>query len=295
MSDPFDHLAALPGLRRLFDLVWRTFGVNPALVSMDGRCVVVFEKEARAQPFCQALNGTAGGQRLCTMCDQSKFLDARRDALALRYRCHAGLREFIIPVIREGQTIALLQCGQVHDHSPSTANWHEAEKSLRTAGIHGAAWRRLLHGNRVLAPERQEDLLDLLELVAARLAHAHERELGVAPGQRHAALGRAMTYIESNLSERLSIEQIARAAAISPRTLMRLFRNEAGASVVGFILQRRVARARQLLRQTGRTCAEIAFECGFGSVQHFNRMFRRFERASPTQWRAARPFHGFEG
>jgi AraC-like DNA-binding protein len=288
MPDPFDHLMALPGLRRLFDLVWRTFGVNPALVSMDGGRVVIFEKETRAQPFCRALNGTAGGQQLCTMCDQSKFLDARRDALTLRYRCHAGLREFIIPVIRDGQTMAFMQCGQVHDRSPSTADWHAAQKSLRTVGIHGGPLRRLFHDNRVLSLERQDDLLDLLELVAARLAHSHARELSAAPGQRQATLGRAMMYIESNLSEHLSVEQIAHAVNLSRRTLMRLFRNEAGASVIGFILQRRVARARQLLLQNCRTCAEIAFECGFGSVQHFNRIFRRFEKASPTEWRAQR-------
>ena len=68
---------------------------------------------------------------------------------------------------------------------------------------------------------------------------------------------------------------------------MRLFRKQVGASVVDFILRRRIARARQLLQREGRTCAEIAFECGFGSVQHFNRIFRRFENVSPTEWRAA--------
>jgi hypothetical protein len=35
-------LINLPGLRRLFGLAWRTFGVNPALVSMDGQRVVIF-------------------------------------------------------------------------------------------------------------------------------------------------------------------------------------------------------------------------------------------------------------
>src|SRR6185295_10999259 len=98
-------------------------------------------------------------------------------------------------------------------------------------------------------------------------------------------LGRAMTYIETHLSERLTVEAIAHTANLSTRSLMRLFRKEVDATVVDFILRRRVARARQLLQQGGMTCAEIAFECGFGSVQHFNRTFRRLENASPTEWR----------
>ena len=99
------------------DCDWRF----PAFVSLDGQRVVIFDHVARAQPFCRALNALPGGTALCGMCDQSKFLAARRDGQALRYRCHAGLREFVIPVIRDGQTIALLQCGQVHDRAPSAA------------------------------------------------------------------------------------------------------------------------------------------------------------------------------
>ena len=287
MTNAFEQLLALPGLPRLFDLAWRTFGVNPALVSMDGRRVVIFEQEARAQPFCRALNALPGGTALCTMCDRSKFLEARRDGHTLRYRCHAGLREFVIPVIRDGQTIALLQCGQVHDRAPSAAEWREARKSLVSAGIRAPELRALFQRNRVLAPARQEDLLELLALIAARLAHADERELRTAPGQTQAALGRAMTYIETHLADRITVAAIARAANLSIRTLMRVFRKEVGATVVDFILRRRIARARQLLRQPERTCAEIAFECGFGSVQHFNRIFRRHENTSPTQWRLA--------
>ncbi|MFO1497744.1 MAG: helix-turn-helix domain-containing protein [Verrucomicrobiota bacterium] len=288
--DPFDQLLSLPGLRRLFDLAWRTFGVNPALVSMDGRRLVIFEHEARAQPFCGALQHVPGGPQLCAMCDQSKFLDARRGAQTLRYRCHAGLREFIIPVIRDGQIIALLQCGQVHDRVPSAAEWREARKSLQSAGIRAPVFRSLFYRNRVLEPDRQSDLLDLLELIASRLAHADERELRTGPGQVQAALGRAMTYIEAHLAEHVAVAAVARAANLSTRSLMRFFRKEVNTTVVEFILRRRIARARQLLQQNGRTCAEIAFECGFGSVQHFNRIFRRFESASPTEWRdRARP------
>ncbi len=283
----FDQLLALPDLRRLFDLTYRTFGVNPALVSMDGQRVVIFDPQVRAQPFCRALNAVPGGEELCALCDRSKFLEARRDGQALRYRCHAGLREFIIPVIRDGQTIALLQCGQVHDRIPSAAEWREARKSLVSAGIRVPVLRSLFQRNRVLSPDQQDDLLDLLVLVAARLAHSDEREFRTSPGQTQAALGRAITYIETHLADRLTVEAIARMANLSKRSLMRLFQKQVGSTLGDFIQRRRIARARQFLQQEGRTCAEIAFECGFGSVQHFNRIFRRHENASPTAWRLA--------
>ena len=287
--DAFDQLASMPGLRELFDNVWRLFGVNPALVSPDGRRFVLFEAADRAQPFCGWLQADATGRRLCGMCDQTRFLEARRSALALRYRCHAGLREFIVPVVRNGEVIALLQCGQVHDRRPTAAEWRSARQDLVQAGIKPGPLRRLFQQYRVLGEDRQTDLLSVLELVANRLAHADEQRLLPQPGRTSLQLGRAVMFIEVHLGERLTLLVIARAAALSTRSLIRLFRKEVGTSVVEFILRRRVARALDLLRRTDHTCAEIAFEVGFGSVQHFNRVFRRYQHASPREWRQRRP------
>ncbi len=203
----------------------------------------------------------------------------------LRYRCHAGLTEFIVPVIRDGEIVALLQCGQVHDRRPTAAEWRTARQDLVAVGINSGPLRGLFRQNRVLTQERQEDLLHLLELIATRLSHADEHRLLPEPGRTRMQLGRAVTFIEAHLGERLSLAVIARAAGVSTRSLARLFRKELGTSVVSFILQRRIARARDLLRRTDDTCAEIAFAAGFGSVQHFNRIFRRQQQMSPGDWR----------
>jgi AraC-like DNA-binding protein len=285
----FDQLATMPGLRGLLEIAWRIFGVNPALVSADGRRVVIFEEESRSQPFCAALQRDPAGRTLCAMCDQGRFLESRRSALALRYRCHAGLSEFIVPVIRDGEIIALLQCGQVHDRRPTVAEWRTARQDLVNAGVNSAPLRPLFQQNRVLPQDRQEDLLNLLELIASRLAHADEHHLLAEPGRTKMQLGRAITFIEVHLGERLTLAVIARAANLSTRSLVRLFRKEVGTSVVEFILRRRVSRACDLLRRTDHTCAEIAFEVGFGSVQHFNRIFRRLRRMSPGEWRQRAP------
>jgi AraC-like DNA-binding protein len=281
----FDQLAAMPGLRSLLDLAWRVFGVNPALVSPDGKCVVIFEPDQRAQPFCAALERDPAGRALCAMCDQSRFLEARHSALALRYRCHAGLNEFIVPVIRDGEMIALLQCGQVHDREPTAAEWRTARQDLVKAGIKSGPLRALFQQNRVLPEDRQGDLLNLLELIASRLAHADEHQLLSEPGRRQMHLGRAVTFIEVHLGEPLKLAGIAAAAGLSTRSLVRIFQKEVGTTVVDFILRRRIARAKDRLRKTDRTCAEVAFEAGFGSVQHFNRIFRRHEHVPPGEWR----------
>jgi AraC-like DNA-binding protein len=284
--DKFDELAAWPGLSRLFALAWKTFGVNPALVSLDGVRCVLFDRATREQPFCHKLMSIPAGQQLCAMCDRSKYLEARRDGEALRYRCHAGLREFIVPVIRDGEVIALVQCGQVHDREPTDEEWDIARASLNNAGIRDRAFRELFRRNRFMTPESQEDLLDLLDLIARRLAAADEVAARTSPRRTQLCLGKAMTYIESHLADPLTLAEVARASGLSERTLMRLFKREVKASVVEFIQRRRIARARRELQASDATCAEIAFASGFGSIQHFNRVFRHCEGESPMEWRA---------
>jgi AraC-like DNA-binding protein len=281
----FDQLAAMPGLRNLSDLAWRLFGVNIAMVSPDGQRAIIFDLKKRTQPFCSALGECEAGRALCDMCDRNRFLEARRNARMLRYRCHAGLTEFIVPVVRNGETIGLLQCGQVHDRPPTEAEWRAARQDLVTAGIESGPLRKRFRQNRVLSQNRQEDLLNLLELIANRLSHTDEQRLLPEPGRTRVQLGRAVTFIEVHLGERLTLLEIARAAGVSTRSLARLFRKEVGTSVVEFILRRRIARARDLLQGTDHSCSEIAFEAGFGSVQHFNRVFRRLEETSPREWR----------
>ena len=177
------------------------------------------------------------------MCDRARFIEARRNALALRYRCHAGLTEFIVPVVRNGEIVALLQCGQVHDRRPTAAEWRATRQHLVSVGIDSGPLKKLFQRNRVLPHDRQADLLNLLELVANRLSHADEHRLLPEPGRPGAQLGRAVTFIEVHLGERLTWGVIARAAGVSTRSLARLFRKEVGTSVVEFILRRRIARA----------------------------------------------------
>jgi AraC-like DNA-binding protein len=281
----FDQLAGMVGFRSLCDLAWRLFGVNVALVSPDGQRAVIFDLEGRTQPFCSALGQSDAGRALCDMCDRNRFLEARREARMLRYRCHAGLTEFIVPIVRNGETIGLLQCGQVHDRPPTDAEWRVARQGLVSAGINSSPLRKRFKQNRVLPQDRQEDLLNLLELIASRLSHADEQRLLPEPGRTRVQLGRAVTFVEVHLGERLSSREIARAAGVSTRSLARLFRKEVGTSMVEFILRRRIARARDLLRRTDHSCSEVAFEVGFGSVQHFNRIFRRLQETSPREWR----------
>jgi AraC-like DNA-binding protein len=77
----------------------------------------------------------------------------------------------------------------------------------------------------------------------------------------------------------------AEAAGLSPAHFSHVFHRATGETFTRFVQARRVAEAKRLLETTPKEITTICFECGFNSLTHFNRVFRRFERCSPRQYR----------
>ncbi|WP_020673660.1 GlxA family transcriptional regulator [Amycolatopsis nigrescens] len=93
-------------------------------------------------------------------------------------------------------------------------------------------------------------------------------------------------WLEANLHRRLSIEEIARYAETSVRTLSRRFQRELGTSPQQWLLSARVRRAQQLLETTELTVDQIATSCGFGPSENLRYHFGRLAKVTPTAYRA---------
>ena len=74
---------------------------------------------------------------------------------------------------------------------------------------------------------------------------------------------------------------------VSPCQFCRVFRAATGLRLTDYIGRLRVERAKVLLANASVGIAEVAYAVGFGSISHFNAVFRRCLEQSPTQYRAA--------
>ncbi|MEU5888834.1 AraC family transcriptional regulator [Streptomyces sp. NPDC047461] len=108
-----------------------------------------------------------------------------------------------------------------------------------------------------------------------------------SPGPRHPALRTAMAHIEEHLAGPLGIPAIARAAGVSHTHLTRLFREDTGSTVVGYIRHRRMERARHLLIASTLAIPAIAAAVGISDLQAFNKTCRKELGASPRAVRQA--------
>lgn len=99
----------------------------------------------------------------------------------------------------------------------------------------------------------------------------------------------AMTLIESNIEEPLTVPAIARELGVSQRQLERLFKKHVGCTVVQFSLLLRLQNARVLLISTNLSVHEIAVASGFNTLSHFAHAFGKFFGRRPSEYREAWP------
>ena len=94
-------------------------------------------------------------------------------------------------------------------------------------------------------------------------------------------LKQAIDYIQAHLETDISLDEIAACVGISRYYFCRLFKQSTGLSPHQFVIQQRVERAKQLLRQGKMSLTEVAIACGFSHSSHLHRHFKRLTGVTP--------------
>jgi AraC family transcriptional regulator len=153
----------------------------------------------------------------------------------------------------------------------------------RTFGIGGAQINHLIGALVAEASSRTASGLAFVESVTAALAlqlvrHAGETTHapvpsrgGLAPGVRRRILER----MDAPAGARLSIDELAREAGLSPAHFARAFKRSVGHAPHQHLMMLRLERARRLLEATSPILSSVALEAGFADQAHFTRAFKR--------------------
>lgn len=136
------------------------------------------------------------------------------------------------------------------------------------AGVANAVGRRL-----VVPPHRQGGQAQYVEQPLVE-----DPDLSLAP---------VLAWAEQHLAEPITVEELARRACTSVRTLARRFELQLGTSPLRWLIQRRVQAAREQLEGTDAGLERVAEQCGFGSAQNLRLHFGRATGVSPAAYRRA--------
>lgn len=133
-----------------------------------------------------------------------------------------------------------------------------------------------------------QDYIELLMIHLIRKQSGHD-DFPRLPmdGEKNDFFNSISSYLEDNISEKLTVSGIAEEFSISPSTLKKLFRENSGIGTMEYVMKLRIQRAKEMLRDGKYSCTEIAAKCGFCSIHHFSKSFRSHTGMSPTEYVAS--------
>ena len=131
-------------------------------------------------------------------------------------------------------------------------------------------------------------LLDLLQEMANApsrkvLASPHYSEKFPAMGDKR--IDKIISFINSNYTRKLRLDEIAEKANMNSTAFCRYFKENTGKTLLQYVMEMRVGYACKLLAVGNMDISQIALECGFDSITHFNRTFKQWTQLTPTQYR----------
>jgi len=98
-------------------------------------------------------------------------------------------------------------------------------------------------------------------------------------------LSKVFQFIEQHYRESINLEDVAQVAGYSPAYLTSLVQERTGRTIKRWIIERRMAQSRRLLKTTTNSIRQVAELSGYTDAGYFTRQFRKFHGVSPQVWR----------
>jgi len=167
--------------------------------------------------------------------------------------------------------------------------------------LHGTPWTQAFFEAVRYLPEQEQERycvfksVELLYLLCTEASESDESPSGNGCSASHSLL-EVKAYIQTHLSEKLTIAFLCKQFSVSPTFLKEGFRRAYGVPIHSFLIQQRLRRTQELICTTRMPIQQIAQAVGYEGMSQFNAAFKREYGMTPGQYRkmsetaTSRPF-----
>jgi AraC-like DNA-binding protein len=236
--------------------------------------------------FCAIMAGKSRACAACLQVQQSLAENARETART--EMCQVGMCDTAVPVRLGEQLVGFLHTGQVFKKKPTENQFRKVVELARQWGIQNTEveMKEAFFGARVLNQREHEAVVKLLEIFASHLSELSNQIVVQLNNAEPPMITRAKEYIKQNHAEDLSLGRVAKAVNTSTFYFCKMFKKGTGLNFTEYVSRLRIENAKNLLLNPNLRISEIAYQVGFQSLTHFNRVFKSIVGESPTNYRA---------
>ena len=240
---------------------------------------------ANENPFCELM---AKSNRICAAClEVQRKLTEKAGSRSRTATCFAGLTDSAVPIRVGDQLIGFLQTGQVLLNQPTKFRFEKTARTLVNWGVKVdlSKAREAYFHSRVLSRKQYRGMVRLLEIFGRHLSILSNQIAVESSAAEPAPVVKAKHFIAQNQDNALCLATVAKAVNTSTFYFCKLFKRATGLTFTDYLSRVRIEKAKTLLSDPNRRVSETAYEVGFQSLTHFNRIFRKITGQSPTRYR----------
>ena len=230
--------------------------------------------------YCAIAKSTTKGGKTCLRCKMLANTKAIRTKEPFGGYCLYGLYEIAYPVISDGTVVAIVYVGN------AVIDKKKSEERIRRT-----CKRTLVNPHRLISEldsceqlDSPDELFGIGELVADYLKWLYD----LTPKSKHEM--HWLVYLMKRHADELhqgdvSLSELAKTYQKNEKYLGRLFKKEMGISYNEYKQDKKLEKAKRLLRKSDDKIINIALECGFNNISYFNRSFQKKYGCTPSEYR----------
>jgi AraC-like DNA-binding protein len=237
-------------------------------------------------PLCAIMSQKSRACAACLQLQEKLCLKAAKGAETMT--CAVGLSDSAVPVWMSDRLIGFLQIGQVFRKKPTAAQFEKVVKLCADWGIEASreTLKQAFFAGKVVSPKEHESAIKLLVIFAQHLSMVSNQVFIQRENAEPPVIAKARAFILEHQTEELSLTQVAKAVNMSSYYFCKMFKKVCGINFTDYVARVRIEKSKNLLLNPNLRVSEIAFEVGFQSLTHFNRVFKKILGQSPTEYRA---------
>lgn len=251
---------------------------------------IVQRDRRNENPFCRMMAKTS---KTCAACLEIQEELVNGDGCSPKTAtCFAGLCDTAVPVRMGDEIVGYLQTGQAAVGEHDDAEFSRVSKQLIDWGLKvdlkeaEEAWFQ----SKVLSREQYESVVRLLTIFAQHLSLLCNQLMIREENLEPPMVARAKRFIEEHQDEDISLSVVAKSVNTSTFYFCKMFKKATGINFTEYLSRVRVEKAKNMLLNPNARVSEVAYQVGFQSLTHFNRVFRKLTGHSPTEFRRRNPF-----
>lgn len=242
-------------------------GIRIVLFDANGEELIAYPRGEHS--FCHCMRKDPEFLSRCRQSDRRAFETCRQTNKLHLSICHAGLIEASVPMISDGRIIGYMMLGRITDKKNKTELVGTVKARCREYVIDNETEEKI----KKIRYRNEKQIRAAAKILDACCEYVRLRELVHPSGQR--LIDSVERFVQKHISEEISVDRICSEFNISRTKLYETVRPFMNCGIAAFIKNKRLERAKEMLKTTDMTVTGISDACGFSDYNYFLREFKK--------------------